>query len=84
MDEAEAKSSEELAAEVKFCKAAKCYRQKDQEDQVKLILCLTGDCKCKQELEQVLTLQGFKKNMGKAPPSFLERDLVEWLEEALQ
>ena len=43
MDEAEGKLTEELTVQVRFGKAA--------EDPVKLTLCLTKECQCKEELE---------------------------------
>jgi hypothetical protein len=69
-------STEELNDQVRLCKAAKCYNHSDK----KLFLEM-GRCPVRQHILAAVVQMGFKKKGGRAPPSHLERELGEWLEQ---
>ena len=65
----------ELNEHVRLCKQAKCYNMHDK----KIFLELSR-CPVRGQIIAGLVQMGFTKKGGRAPPSHLERDLVDWLQ----
>ncbi len=66
----------QLNEHVRLCKQAKCYKAENK----KLYLEM-GRCPVRSEILAAVIQLGFQKKGGRAPPSHLERDLVEWLQQ---
>ncbi len=66
----------QLNEHVRLCKQARCYKSETK----KLYLEL-GRCPAREQILVAIIQMGFVKKGGRAPPSHLERDLIEWLQQ---
>ena len=66
----------QLNEHVRLCKQARCYKSETR----KLYLEL-GRCPARDQILAAIIQMGFVKKGGRAPPSHLERDLIDWLQQ---
>ena len=66
----------QLNEHVRLCKQARCYNSAQ-----KKIYLEVGRCPGRAELLAAVVAAGFAKKGGRAPPSHLERDLIDWLQQ---
>ncbi len=66
----------EMNEQVRLCKQARCYNEQDRKFFLEM-----GRCPVHAEILAALTQMAFKRKGGRAPPSHLKRELVEWLQQ---
>ena len=76
MEAVKAFTPAQLNEHVRLCKQARCYNSGQREIFLEL-----GRCPARAEILNAVVQAGFAKKGGRALPSYLERDLVDWLQQ---